>query len=272
MQSLPERLQSVMRASAADRYEAIAVPPFTAFLHRADPLIYFNYAIPDGPLPGDVREPLRRLRTVFEERGRVPRFEYVSALAPSLEEALLAAGFRQEAEARVMVCPRERFNPVPAPGGLTWTVLSPGSPDEALRAYANTVRHGFSPNEPYAATDADVAQVRTDLGAGGAVLGHMEGQPAGVGMYTPPLEGVAELGGVATLERFRKRGLGTALTSRVAQEAFSRGVDLLFLSTITQEAGRIYERVGFQFVTRMLFFVDASHPEGALVPSAREGG
>lgn len=266
--NLVERLQSAMRRSAANRYEALPVPPFTAFLHRTDPLIYFNYAIPDGPLPGDVSEPLRRLRAVFTEHRRVPRFEYVAALAPSLEGALRAEGFRLEAEARVMVCAREHFTPVAAPEGLALTLLSPGSPDEALRAYANTVRHGFSPSEPYAASDADVAQVRGDLGAGGAVLGHLEGEPAGVGMFTAPVDGVAELGGVATVERWRKRGLGTALTSRVAQEAFARGVELLFLSTVTEEAGRIYERVGFRFVTRMLFFVDAAHPEGAITPGA----
>ena len=86
------------------------------------------------------------------------------------------------------------------------------------------------------------------------MLGRLDGRPAGVGMFTAPLEGIAELGGVTTLERARKRGVGTALTSRVAGEAFARGVELLFLSTLTEEAGRIYERVGFRFATRMLFW------------------
>ncbi len=266
--SLIERLQSYMRHAAARRYEAVAVPPFTVFIHPSDGLIYFNYAIPDGPLTGDVREPLRRLRALFQERKRVPRFEYVSELAPALADTLLAAGFRLEAEARVMVCTRESFTPVPVPEGVTLSVLTPGSSRDEVRAYCNTARRGFAPNEPYEASEEEVSRMLEDMKSGGAVLGHVEGQPAVVGMFTPPFEGLAELGGVATLERFRKRGLGTALTSRVVREAFDRGVDVLFLSTITEEAGRIYERVGFRFVTRMLFVVDAAHPEGAMMPGS----
>ena len=268
MTALIERLQASMRRGAAERYDAFAVPPFTVFLHRTDPLVYFNYAIPDGPLPHDVREPLRRVRELFEEHQRVPRFEYVSELAPTLAKQLRAEGFRQEAEARLMVCPRERFTPIPAPGGLSLGLLSPESPRDEVRDYCNTARHGFSPGEPYEASEDEVSRMVKDLGTCGAVLGRVEGQPAGVGMFTAPSEGLAELGGVATLERFRKRGLGTAITSRVAQEAFSRGVELLYLSTLTEEAGRIYERVGFRFVTRMLFFVDAGHGMDALAPVA----
>ncbi|PTL77213.1 GNAT family N-acetyltransferase [Vitiosangium sp. GDMCC 1.1324] len=266
MTTLIERLQSYMRRAAAGRYESVPVAPFTAFIHSSDPLIYFNYAIPDGPISGDVSEPLRRLRAVFTERKRVPRFEYVSELAPALADKLLAAGFRLEAEAWVMVCTRESFTPVAPPDALELSMLTPGSSREEVRAYCTTVRRGFSPNEPYEASEEEISRMLKDLGESGAVLGCVEGQPAVVGMYTRPSEGISELGGVATIERFRKRGLGTALTSRVAQEAFARGVDTLFLSTISEQAGRIYERVGFRFVTRMLFFVDASHPEGASNP------
>ena len=266
MMNLIERLQSYMRRSAAGRYESIPVPPFTVFIHPFDALIYFNYAILDGPITGDVSEPLRRLRAEFQKRGRVPRFEYVSELAPSLEDALLANGFRREAEARVMVCTRESFTPAPVPEGLSLSLLSSESPREEIRVYYETSRRAFSPGELYEASEEDISKTLEELREGRAVVGHVEGQPAVVGTFTPPSEGIAELGGVATLERFRKRGLGTALTSRVAQEAFARGVDVLFLSTITEEAGRIYERVGFRFVTRMLFMVEGSHPEGAMHP------
>lgn len=261
-----ERLQSYMRHAAQARYEATPVPPFTVFLHPFDALIYFNYAIPDGPVTGDVREPLRRLRAVFQERGRVPRFEYVSELAPALEDALLANGFRREAEARVMVCTRESFTPVPVPEGLSLSVLTSESPREEIRMFCETSRRGFSPDEPYEASEEEISKSLGELKQGRAVLGRVEGAPAVVGTFTAPHGGIAELGGVATLERFRKRGLGTALTSRVAQEAFDHGVDVLFLSTVTEEAGRIYERVGFRFLTRMLFLVDAAHPEGAMAP------
>jgi ribosomal protein S18 acetylase RimI-like enzyme len=260
MTTLIDRLQAYMRHAAMERYDAVPVPPFTAFIHPFDELVYFNYAIPDGPIEGDVREPLKRLREEFQKRKRVPRFEYVAELAPALEETLVANGFKREAEARLMVCTRERFTPVPVPEGLTLSVLTPDSPREEVRAYCATARQGFSPGEAYEVPEEEISKMLGELKSARAVLGRVEGQPAVVGMFTPPHEGISELGGVATLERFRKRGLGTALTSRVAQEAFAQGVDVLFLSTITEEAGRIYERVGFRFVTRMLFMVDGSHP------------
>jgi ribosomal protein S18 acetylase RimI-like enzyme len=266
MTTLNERLQSYMRRAAVERYEAVPVPPFTAFFHPFDALVYFNYAIPEGPIAGDVREPLARLRAEFQKRGRVPRFEYVSELAPALADALLAAGFRQEAEARVMVCTRESFTPVPGPEALSLSVLTPESSREEVRTYCVTARRGFSPNEPYEASDEEVSRTLEELKAGRAVLGCVAGQPAVVGMYTPPAEGLAELAGVATLEPFRQRGLGTALTSQLVREAFDRGVDMLFLSTLTEEAGRIYERVGFRFVTRMLFMVEGSQPAGVMLP------
>ncbi|HEX8826134.1 MAG TPA: GNAT family N-acetyltransferase [Archangium sp.] len=264
--SLSERLQSYMRHAARERYEAIPVKPFTVFLHAFDPLIYFNYAIPDGSVTGDVREPLRRLRAEFQERKRVPRFEYVAELAPNLEAALLANGFRLEAEARVMVCTRESFTPTPMPEGLSFSVLTSESSREEIRVYCETARRGFSQDESYEASEEEVSKTLGELKEGRSVLGRVEGVPAVVGTFTAPHGGIAELGGVATLERFRKRGLGSAVTSRVAREAFEGSVDVLFLSTVTEEAGRIYERVGFRFLTRMLFLVDAAHPEGATAP------
>jgi ribosomal protein S18 acetylase RimI-like enzyme len=268
MTTLIARLQSYMRHAATERYDAVPVPPFTAFFHPFDAMVYLNYAIPNGPIEGDVREPSNRLREEFQKRKRVPRFEYVAELAPALEDKLLANGFRREAEARLMVCTRESFTPVPVPEGLSLSVLTPGSPREEVRAYIATSRQGFSHGEADEIPEEELSKMQGDLKEGGAVLGRVEGQPAVVGMFTPPHEGITEVVGVATLESFRKRGLGTALTSRLAQEAFERGVDVLFLSTITEEAGRIYERVGFRFVTRMLFMVDGSHPEGAWLPTS----
>jgi GNAT superfamily N-acetyltransferase len=165
-----------------------------------------------------------------------------------------------------MVCTRESFTPAPVPEGLSLSLLSSESAREEIRVYYETSRRAFSPGELYEASEEDISKILEELKEGRAMLGRMEGAPAVVGSFTTPYGGIAELGGVGTLERFRKRGLGTALTSRVAQEAFARGVDMLFLSTITEEAGRIYERVGFRFLTRMLFLVDAAHPEGAMVP------
>ncbi len=258
--SLVERLQSSMRHAATQRYTSVHVPPFTAFFHPFDAMVYLNYAIPDGPVTGDVREALRKLRTEFETRQRVPRFEYVDELAPDLAGLLRDAGYRQEAEARLMVCTRDTYVPFQGPRGLTFSVLSPESPPEEVRAFCATTQQGFNPGPAPVVSDEEVAKTRVDFKDGRAFLASMDGRPVSGGLFTPPHQGTSELAGVATLQEWRGRGIGAALVSRAAQEAFSRGVEVLFLSTISEEAGRLYERVGFRFLTRMLFYVDAAAP------------
>ena len=258
--NLLERLQDSMRQSAKERYTAVPVPPFTAFFHPFDAMVYFNYAIPDGPVTGDVGDALRRLRSEFESRQRTPRFEYVDALAPTLAGQLRDAGYKQEAEARLMVCTRDTYVPMRAPEGLTFSVLTPASPREEVREFCVTTRQGFSPDEAVVVSDDEVTKTLADLKDGRAFLARMHGQPVSGGLFSPPHAGTSELAGVATLQAWRGKGIGAALVSRAAEEAFARGVEVLFLSTISEEAGRLYERVGFRFVTRMLFYVDAAAP------------
>jgi GNAT superfamily N-acetyltransferase len=258
--SLIARLQDSMRHAARERYTAIRIPPFTAFFHPFDAMVYFNYAIPDGPVTGDVSEALRKLRAEFESRQRIPRFEYVDELAPTLSGLLREAGYRQEAEARLMVCTRDTYAPVKAPEGLTLSVLSPASPRAEVHEFCVTTRQGFSPGESVVVSDEEVSKTLADLQDGRAFLARMDGRPVAGGQFSSPYQGTSELAGVATLQEWRGRGIGAAVVSRAAEEAFSRGVEVLFLSTITEEAGRLYERVGFRFVTRMLFYVDAAAP------------
>jgi GNAT superfamily N-acetyltransferase len=258
--NLIERLQESMRHAARERYTSVPVTPFTAYFHPFDAMVYLNYAIPDGPVTGDTREALRRLRAEFEARQRIPRFEYVDALAPELAGMLRDAGYRQEAEARLMVCTRDTYVPVKGPEGLTLTELSPDSPREEAREFCVTTRLGFDPGEAVTVGDEEVSKTLADLKDGRAFLARMGGRAVAGGQYFSPHEGTSELAGVATLQEWRGRGIGAALVSRAAEVAFSRGVEVLFLSTITEEAGRLYERVGFRFVTRMLFYVDDAAP------------
>src|SRR5262245_41316386 len=97
-----ERIQAYLRETARGYYDTVSVPPFTAFFHPGDPLRYFNYAIPDESVAGDLTDDLDRLRAAFNERGRLPRFEYVEGFAPGLAAALEAAGFELELRAPLM--------------------------------------------------------------------------------------------------------------------------------------------------------------------------
>lgn len=251
---LAARLQAYMRLCAGRRYEAVRVPPFTAYFHPFDAMVYQNYAIPDVELGGDLRDAIEKLRAVARARSRTARFEYINALAPDLEGALLAAGFRREAVARLMVCTKATYVAAPTPEGLELAILSSASPVEEFVVNASTGRRSFSDETP--ATLEEAEKTRADLMNGRAFLGRFGGSPASVALVAPPEDGISELAGVGTVPEFRGRGFGAAIVSRAAAAAFELGVEILFLSTITEEAGRLYERVGFRYLTSMLFCVD----------------
>ena len=80
------------------------------------------------------------------------------------------------------------------------------------------------------------------------------GRAAGAGMLAPPLDGLAELVGVGTLEPYRRRGVASALTSAAVRTAFDRGLGMVFLTTDDPGARRVYERVGFRRAATVLAY------------------
>jgi GNAT superfamily N-acetyltransferase len=68
------------------------------------------------------------------------------------------------------------------------------------------------------------------------------------------LEGDCGIYNVATVEHHRRRGLGTALTARLVQDARSRGCETASLQA-TPMAERLYGAVGFRDLGRILEYV-----------------
>ena len=56
---------------------------------------------------------------------------------------------------------------------------------------------------------------------------------------------------MACLPAFRRRGLGAAVTSTLAQDAFLRRVETVFLSADDESVARIYGRLGFRAIGRV---------------------
>jgi ribosomal protein S18 acetylase RimI-like enzyme len=69
-------------------------------------------------------------------------------------------------------------------------------------------------------------------------------------------EGDCGIYNVGTLERARRRGLGTAVTARLALDAVKRGCRTASLQS-TEMAERVYEAVGFRDLGRILEYVRA---------------
>jgi GNAT superfamily N-acetyltransferase len=73
------------------------------------------------------------------------------------------------------------------------------------------------------------------------------GQPVAIGSHQPlDVDGteISEVVGVATLPRFRGRGLGAGLTSALVEHA-RQSAELVFLTAGDDDVARVYERAGF---------------------------
>ena len=248
------RLQSFFRRAAKHLYEAVPIPPFTLFFHPCDPLPWLNYAIPDRPASGDLSRSLAALRVAFASRKREPRFEFVEAFSPEVPASLLAAGFREAARPHLMVLtPGEQVEP-PLPPGLTLEVLTPRSPLAAAREFVSVQRRAFGTPGSGPVSEADASWLVTSLVEGRAFLARLGGTPVGTGMFTHPFDGLTEIAGVATLEPYRRRGIGAAVTHAAAALAFSRGAEMAVLSAADEHSGRVYAGVGFRASGRLLVY------------------
>ncbi len=247
------RIQAYLRATALGFYDAVPLPPFTAFFNPRDPLRYLNYAIPDEPASGDLREPLEELRTAFRERERLPRFEYVEGFAPALAASLEQAGFELELRAPLMTCPAAALSQPPAVPGLE---IVPATRD--IRSYLTVGQRAFgSGDEPDASDDEVDAWRARRTGEGVWLLGLLDGEPVAVAAATPPLDGLSEIAGIGVLGGARSRGIGAAMTAAATREAVAGGAELAFLSPGSDGARSVYERVGFRPAETSLYYADA---------------
>src|SRR3954451_6502828 len=121
------RLQRYLRATAAGGREVVRCGPFVALLHPADALRYRNYAVPEEDATFGI-EDARALASVFRDRGRLPRLEFVESEAPGLAAVLEAAGYELEARLDLMTCTPPRLLSPAGPAGLRLRPLGASSP------------------------------------------------------------------------------------------------------------------------------------------------
>jgi GNAT superfamily N-acetyltransferase len=245
---LDAAIQSYLRASASRGRDVERAGPFLATFDPTTDHPFLNYAIPDDgaqPSAADVE----RLVAAYQRRGRLPRLEYLPAVAPAAEAVLLAGGLLVEARLALMTCSPGELVDVAVPDGVELVLPVSGA---ELLAVAAATAEAFGEPAPRA-DGAD--RLRASLDAGGiAVLARdaLTGEPAGGGVCTPPGDGATELAGIGVRERFRRRGIAAAITARLAREAFDAGVTTAFLTPGDDGAGRVYARAGFAARTRML--------------------
>jgi ribosomal protein S18 acetylase RimI-like enzyme len=247
------RIQAFLRQNALRQYETLPLAPFTLFFHPTDTSPYLNYAIPDHPLCDNLDSTalarvINELRSAYQLRSLLPRMEFFEAFAPGLPTILRANGFEEEARHWCMLCTPDNIQPAPAVDGLEVVRIDPDSPERDLIAFITAQRQGFHPADCSTPSAQAVKSARRDFSEHGwtGFLGRMSGEPAGVAVYSQPLDGVTEIAGVATRQAFRGRGIASHLTSIATAEAFTRGVQTACLSAEDERAGRVYQRLGYR--------------------------
>lgn len=241
-------IQAYIRSGVGRGRETEQVGPFLATFSLRSDNRYLNYAIPvDGaaPTPADVAA----LIAAYRRRGRMPRLEYVTSVAPAVEAALLAAGFTAEGRLPVMLCTPDSARDLPVPAGVE---LRAPTSDDDIRAMVAAQNEAYGEGPP---SPAEVEARRANLAAGGlAILARdvLTGEPAGGGICDVPQQGITELAGVGVRAVFRRRGIAAALTTRLTRDAFARGVTTVFLTPAHDAEERIYTRAGFSRTSEQL--------------------
>jgi ribosomal protein S18 acetylase RimI-like enzyme len=225
----------------------VRVGPFVCRFNPSWASPFANYAIPDDhaePTPDDVQA----LIATFRQQDRKPRLEYLPACAPAVEKALLSAGFEVEDRPPVMACqPQNLAMPEPLPG---LEFREPRSDDD-LDELAAIQHHAYGePGEPEPGAGAWARRVYENGGI--LLLALYRGEPAGGGSCSAPVDGMTELGGVAVGARFRRRGIGAAVSAHLTARAHERGYRLVWLEPADENVQRIYAGIGFRPVGEKL--------------------
>jgi ribosomal protein S18 acetylase RimI-like enzyme len=246
--ALLQRIQSYLRVAAPRGRDSERIGPFLATFSRHSDNPYLNYAIPDDgaePVDADVAA----LVEAYLARSRRPRLEYVAALAPAVEPALLAAGFTVEGHLPLMVYGGDGGEQSSVAGIEVVTVQA----DDELRGVAAVQWEAYGESGPL--PEHAVGGLRATLANGGVVVlarDAVTGEAAGGGLCTAPHDGATELTSIGVRERFRRRGIAEAMARQLAEEMNVRGNDCVFLMAAGEAEERIYGRAGFATVSTIL--------------------
>jgi ribosomal protein S18 acetylase RimI-like enzyme len=245
---LARRIQASIRADAGRWRDVERIGPLVATFSRDDANPYLNYAIPDEAAAPSQAE-VTALVDAYRVRGRKPRLEYLPALAPAVEPALVAGGLAVERRLPLMTCSSAAHLHELEVSGIE--LVAAGSEDELRAAEVQWEAYEEAGDVPQRVIDG----LRRSAASGGLVVLARDihtGESAGPGQRTAPEDGLTELTSVGVRAAFRRRGIAQALAGRLARDAFGNGAGGVFLMAHGEAEARIYERAGFERISEVL--------------------
>jgi predicted GNAT family acetyltransferase len=243
-----DRFQTWQRDTLADRddgAEMLSLGPFRAVLAAPGENARNGWAtLIDGTAAeAETLKALTKLRSTFK-RHKVPlEIEYNETLFPKVGEWLEGAGLKLIERNSLMSCHPETFKPFATPEEVHITQLSSAAAPAELEAF-QSIRwtDGGEIDRPA----PPVERLRADMARANSIflLAWLDWEPVGTGV-SHSLKGAAEIVGVVTRQDHRRRGVAAAITSELVRRHFANGGDFAFLDAATDEAARVYERLGF---------------------------
>lgn len=242
-----QRIQDYLVGISEREGRAEPFGPFTAYFSEITSEDWGWYALATGAPADGWAGPVKEVEAAFMSRGRRVRFEFVHDLFPGLADDLRALGFTSgDAEPLLVLDDELNAEDGVAGDGVAGVKLVRLEHDEPeLQAILRIAHEAFE--EEGSVTGQRVDEKRAELRDDpdkvmfAAVV---DGVFVGSGIVTR-VEGVAEIGAIATRPEFRRRGIASAVTVELARVARGAGADLVYLTARDAAAGRIYERLGF---------------------------
>jgi len=241
-------------AALLQRIEAYfdAVPRPAAGVEQHGPLTLFVSRIPwrfygrprMGLSPADAigADDVRALRARQRELGVREALEWVAETTPSLADAARATGMEVVA-VPLLAAPADDVSAVPEVAGVTLRML--GADDPALVASQDAVDRAFGGAGGATEDGLGFLRARIRTGITGVAVAEAGGRVVAAGSHHP-VGRVSEIMGLGTLAAERGRGIGSAVTARLAADARATGATLVVVSAADERVARIYERLGFR--------------------------
>lgn len=238
---LAEQIHAYLRLSAG--YERVQVGPFLATFTPGNDHPMRNYAIPDdGAHPS--QQDVRALVSAFRDRGLKPRLEYVSAAAPEVLPALLAADFDVEAHIPVFALTEGQQPDRVRSSEIEVTMAASEEDHDAAVVVADLAYGGPGSQPPRVLIEARRAMVAR---GGRVALARLRADrtPVGSGLYPVPQLGVTEIAAVGVLAPYRSRGAARVIIATLATSALDQGIELLWLTAENEPEAAAAWAAGF---------------------------
>lgn len=203
--------------------------------------------------PEDALEALSRAEWWFSARGRTLGIEIERARHPSVESAIRIMHLKMVVYRSAMAASTAEVADPVVPDGVEISRIEDA---EAMRALVDINVEAFEMERGVTErflgpTMLGVPEIRTYVAT-------LDGEPVAVA-GTDLFDGAVGVFGVATLERARRRGIGTAITAFAILDA--PGADLAWLHP-TPMGQSVYERMGFRSVSDWAVWVRAVSEDG----------